>query len=114
MHLRKTKGHTRRRVHNLVDMWKRIGVSRTCLVEAGVVDAHPKLPIGLWDDDRVGQSLGVVDLFDEASMQEFADFFTNEVLPLHRLLPRLLAHRRGVRVDPQIVLDHFPGDPGHL
>ena len=32
------------------------------------------------------------------------DFFTDEVLPLHRLLPRLLAHRRGVRVDSQMVL----------
>src|SRR6185312_5441517 len=90
-------------------MWKRIGVSRTCLVEAGVVDAHPKLPVSLWDDDRVGQPLGVVDLLDEASMQELANFFTDEVLPLYRLLPRLLAHRRGVGVDPQIVLDHFPG-----
>ena len=40
----------------------------TCLVEAGVVDAHPKLPVGLWDDDQVGQPLGVVDLLDEASV----------------------------------------------
>ena len=40
------------------------------------------------------------------------DFFTDEVLPLHGLLPRLLAHRHGVGVDSQIVLDHFPGDPG--
>ena len=47
-------------------------------------------------------------------MKELADFFTDEVLPLHGLLPRLLAHWRGVGVDPQIVLDHFPGDPGHL
>ena len=52
----------------MIDMWKRIGVSGTCLVEAGVVDAHPKLPVGLWDDDRVGQLLGVVDLLDEASV----------------------------------------------
>ena len=52
MHLGKTKGHTRR--------WKRIGVSRTCLVEAGVVDAHPKLRVGLWDDDRVGQLLALL------------------------------------------------------
>ena len=55
-------------VHNLIDTWKRIGVSRTCLVEAGVVDAHPKLPVGLWDDDRIGQPLGVVDLLDEAGV----------------------------------------------
>ena len=84
------------------------------LVEAGVVDAHPKLPIGLWDDDRVGQPLGVVDLLDEASVQQLADFFTDEILPLHGLLPRFLAYRCGVGVDPQMVVDHFRGDPGHL
>ena len=55
-------------VHNLIDTWKRIGVSGTCLIEAGVVDAHPKHPVVLWDDDRIGQPLGVVDLIDEASM----------------------------------------------
>ena len=55
-------------VHDLIDTWKRIEVSRTCLVQAGVVDAHPKLPVGLRDDDRVGQLLGVVDLLDEASV----------------------------------------------
>ena len=52
----------------MIDTWKRIWVSRTCLVEAGVVDAHPKLPVGFWDDDRIGQPLGVVDLHDEASV----------------------------------------------
>ena len=55
-------------VYDLIDTWKRIGVSRTCLVEAGVVDAHPKVPVGLWDDNRVGQPLTVVDLLDEASV----------------------------------------------
>ena len=52
----------------MINTWKRIGVFRTCLVETGVVDAHPKLPVGLWDDDRIGQPLGVVDLLDEASV----------------------------------------------
>ena len=35
-----------------------------------------------------------------------------EVLPLHGLLLRFLAYRRGVGVDPQMVLDHFSGIPG--
>ena len=91
-----------------------IGISRTCLVEAGVVDAHPKLPVGLGDDNPIGQPLGVVDLLDEASVQQLVDLFTDEVLPLHGLIPRLLAHRLGVRVDLQMVLDYFPRDPGHL
>jgi hypothetical protein len=80
-------------------MWKWIGVFWTCLVEVGVVDAHPKLPVSLWDDDRIGQPLGVVDLFDEASLQQPKDLFTDEVLPLDGLLPWLLSHRPGIRVD---------------
>jgi len=56
-------------VHNLINTWEWIRVSRTCLIEAFVVDAHPKLPIRLGDDDRVGQPLEVVDLLDEASVQ---------------------------------------------
>jgi hypothetical protein len=53
----------------LIYTWKWIGVFWTCLIEVGVVDAHPKLPVGLRDDDRIGQPLRVVDLFDEASLQ---------------------------------------------
>jgi len=101
-------------VHNLIDAWKRIGVSMTCLVEVGVVDAHPKLPVRLGDDDGIGQPLGVVDLLDEVSVQQFVYLFTDEVLPLHGLLLWLLTHRFCVRVDLQLVLNHFPRDPRHL
>ena len=68
MHLGKTKGHTRRWSPRSDRYVEEDRVSRTCLVEAGVVDAHPKPPVGLRDDDRVGQPLGVVDLLDEASV----------------------------------------------
>jgi len=86
----------------------------TCLVEVGVVDAHPKLPVRLGDDDGIGQPLGVVDLLDEVSVQQFVYLFTDEVLLLHGLLLRFLAHRLGVWVDLQVVLDHFSRDPRHL
>ena len=56
----------------------------------------------------------VMDLFDEASIQQFPDLLTDEVLPLNGLSPRLLTHRFGVRVDLQMVLDHLPRDPRHL
>jgi hypothetical protein len=85
-----------------------------CLVEASVVDAHPKLPVGLADDNRVGQPAWVVDLPYEASIEELLDFFTDEVLLLNGLLPGLLLHRPSVGVDLQMVLNHLPRDPGHL
>jgi hypothetical protein len=56
----------------------------------------------------------VVDLFDETSLQQLADLFMDEVLPLDRLLPWLLPHRLGVGLNLKMVLNHLPGDPGHL
>jgi hypothetical protein len=52
----------------LIYPWKWIRVLGTSLIKAGVVDAHPKLPIRLGDDDWVGQSHWVMNLFDEAGV----------------------------------------------
>jgi hypothetical protein len=98
----------------LIYLWKWIRVLRTSLIQAGVVDAHPKLPIGLGDDDWIGQPYRVMDLFDEARIQQLSDLLTDEILPLNGLSPRLLTHRFGIRVDLQMVLNHLPGDPRHL
>jgi hypothetical protein len=56
----------------------------------------------------------VVHFFDEASLQQLADHFTDEALPLDGLLSWLLSHRLGVRVNLQMVLNHLPRAPGHL
>jgi hypothetical protein len=80
----------------LVYSWKGKRVSGTCLIETGVVDAHSKLPVGLGDDNKVGQPPQVVDLPDKASVEQVFDLFTNEVLPLNRLLLRLLLDWSGV------------------
>jgi hypothetical protein len=85
-----------------------------CLVETGVVNAHPKHPTGLGDNNSVGQPLRVVDLSDEASVEHLLDLFTDEVLLLNRLLSGLLLHRPGIGVDLQMVLNHLPRDPEHL
>jgi hypothetical protein len=98
----------------LIYSWKWIWVLGTGLIEAGVVDGHPKLSVCLGDDDWIGQPHWVMDLFDEASVQRFPDLLTDEVLPLNGLSPRLLTHWPGIRVDLQMVLDHLLGDPRHL
>jgi hypothetical protein len=56
----------------------------------------------------------VVDLLNEASLQQLAELFTDEVLPLDGLLAWLLPDRPGVGVDLQMVLNHLLRDPGHL
>jgi hypothetical protein len=86
----------------------------TCLIETSVVDAHSKLPAGLWDDNRVGQQLRVVDLPNKAGVEQFFDLSTDEVLPLNGLFLGLLLDRPGVGVDCQMVLNHLPRNPGHL
>jgi hypothetical protein len=98
----------------LIYSWKWIWVLGTGLIETGVVDARLKLPVSLRDDDWIGQSYWVMDLFDEASVQQLPDLLMDEVLPLNGLSLRLLTHRFGVRVDLQMVLDHLPRDPRHL
>jgi hypothetical protein len=98
----------------LIYTWKWIRVLGTSFIKAGVVDAHPKLPVCLWNDDWIGQPQWVMNLFDEASAQQLPDLHTDEVLPLNRLSPRLLTHWFSVRVDLQMVLDHLLGDPRHL
>jgi hypothetical protein len=86
----------------------------TCLIETCVVDAHPKLPAGLRDDNRVGQPMRVVDLSYEAGVKQLLDFFTDEVLPLNGLLPGFLLDRSSIGVDLHMVLNHIPRDPRHL
>jgi hypothetical protein len=95
-------------------LWERKRIFGICLIETCVVDAHPKLPVGPQDDHRIGQPAGVVDLPYEASIEQLFDLFTDEVLPLNRLLPGPLLDRPGVRVDLQMVLNHLPRDPRHL
>jgi hypothetical protein len=61
-----------------------------CLIETSVVDAHPKLPASLGDDNRVSQPPWVVDLLDEASIKQLLNLLSDKILPLYGLLLRLL------------------------
>jgi hypothetical protein len=78
---------------------KRKRVFGTCLVETSIVDAHPKLPAGLGDDNRVSQPSRVVDLPDKASIKQLFDLIMDEVLQLDELLLGLLLDWFGVGVD---------------
>jgi hypothetical protein len=98
----------------LVNSWERKRIFGTCLVETCVVDAHPKLPVCLRDDHRIGQPPGVVDLPYEASVEQLFDLFMDEVLPLNRLLLGPLLDRSSIGVDLQMMLNHLPRDPRHL
>jgi hypothetical protein len=61
-------------------------IFEACLIETSVVDAHSKLPASHRDDNRVDQPPWVVDLLDEPNLEQFLDFFMDEVLPLNGLL----------------------------
>jgi hypothetical protein len=95
----------------LIYSWKRERVFWTCLIKTSVVDAHPKLPASLGDDNRVGQPPWVVDLPEEASIKQLLNLHSDKILPLNRLLLGLLLDWPDVRVDLQMVLNHLPRDP---
>ena len=44
-----------------------------CLVEASIINAHSPFLGLLFNKNRIGEPVGVVYLFDEASCQEFGD-----------------------------------------
>jgi hypothetical protein len=79
-----------------------------------VVNAHPKLLVGLQDDHWIGQPPGVADLPYEASVEQLFDLFMDKVLPLNGLLLGPLLDRSSVGVDLQMMLNHLPRDPRHL
>jgi hypothetical protein len=83
----------------LIYSWEGKRVFGTYLVKTCVVDAHPKLPADLGDDNMVVQPPRVVDLPYEAGIEQLLDFFTDKVLPLNRLLLGFLLDRSSVRVD---------------
>jgi hypothetical protein len=89
----------RGRIYDLIYSWKRKRIFGTCLIETIVVDAHPKLLVGLGDDNRVDQPPWVVDLPYEVGVKQLLDLFMDEVLLLNGLLPRLLLDRFGVKID---------------
>jgi hypothetical protein len=71
----------------------------TCLIESSVVDVHPKLPTRIGDDNRVGQPPWVMDLLDEASIEQLLDLLTNEILLLNGLLLWFLLDGSDIGVD---------------
>jgi hypothetical protein len=89
-------------------------VFRTCLVETCVVYAHPKVPVGLRDDHRIGQPPTVVDLPNEASAKQLLDFLMDEVLPLNELLSGPLLDWSDIGVNLYMVLNNLHRYPRHL
>jgi hypothetical protein len=56
----------------------------------------------------------VVDLLYEAGVEQLFDLFTDEVLPLNRLLLGPLLDWSSIGVDLQMMLNHLTRDPRHL
>jgi len=56
----------------------------------------------------------VLDLPHESGAQQLLDLEVDELLALERLLPDLLLDGLGARTDREVMLNHFPRDPGHV
>ena len=57
-------------------------VLRTCLVEASIINTHSPFPSLLFNKNRIGKLVGVVQLFDESGCQEFGDLLAYGPMPL--------------------------------
>src|SRR5512144_2628018 len=101
-------------VDNLIYARQGVRVLKTCLVKVGVVDAHPKLAVRLGDDDRVRQPLRMDDLSDESGLQKSRHLLADEGLTFRGLPPYFLPDRPCARPHGETVLNHLPGDPGHI
>ena len=56
----------------------------------------------------------MLDLPHESGAQQLLDLEVDELLALERLLPDLLLDGLGARTDREVMLNHFPRDPGHV
>ena len=56
----------------------------------------------------------MVNFLDEAGLEELLDLLLDDVLALQRLSVHLLSDGPRIWMYGQVVLDHLPGDPGHI
>ena len=78
------------RIHQLVDPRKEEAVLGTGLVEVGEVDADSPFVALLLHQDRVGEPLRVVCLFNKIGSPQLVNFFEESLTSLCIHLPRFL------------------------
>ena len=59
-------------VHKLINPGQREVVLQAGAIQIHEVDAHSPFPVYLFDQDYIGQPLGIVDFPDEVSSEQFA------------------------------------------
>jgi hypothetical protein len=99
-------------VDDLVNLRKGEWVFGAGLVEAGIVNAHSPFPILLLDQDGVGQPIGVLDLFNEAGVQEPCELLANHLALLFIEAAEVLLHWLGAGLDVEAVLGNLTGMSG--
>ena len=65
----------------MVDLWEGVAILWTDFVWLGKVHTYPSLPICLLNHYYVGQPFGVVDLSNEACVQQLVNFFSYGLIP---------------------------------
>ena len=74
-------------IHYLVNTGEGERILRASVIEVRVIDAHTPLAILLRDDHDIGQPLRVLNIFDEASGEEFVHFLFYDLLACWVKLP---------------------------
>ena len=84
------------------------------LINISEVNTKPPFPVSLAHNNRIGQPRGMEHSSDRACRFQLLDFFCNELLAFHHLLPNSLLDGPRVRTNDKVVLNHFPGNTGDV
>ena len=101
-------------IHYLVNMREEESILRASINMVRIIDAHVPLAIHLRDDHEIGQPLGVLNLFDEASGQEFVHFLFYDFLVCWVKSPKFLTYRLALLLKVQVMLSHSRRNVGHV
>ena len=105
---------TRRSINDLINTRESKRVSRTSLVQIGVIHTHTPGAILLEYKHRVSQLLWVKDFNDEPGRQESGHLFSNGLAPFLVKPLEKLPDRFKLRINVKSVLSEFSRDTQHV
>ena len=92
-------------IHFLVNIGERKSILWASIIEVRIIDAHAPRAILLRDEYDIGQPLGIPNLFDESSGEEFVHFLFYDFLVCWVKSPQFLTFRLAFISKVQVIVD---------
>ena len=101
-------------IHYLISIGEGKIILQASIIEVRIIDAHAPLAFLLKDDHDIGQPLEVLNLFDEANIEEFVHFLFYDFLACWVKSPQFLIYRLALLLKVQVMLSHSRRNVGHV